>query len=109
MLVLVDYDDTILVNGSIDKDMIEYLREVQRSGGKVVLWTVREGWRLQEAVLTCRACGLEFDDIAVGKPLADLYIDDKAMRPGEVVLRKKRGGISRQRLTSLRRQGHEEA
>ena len=102
MLVAVDYDDTILVNGSIDKDMIEYLLEIQRDGGRVMLWTVREGWRLQEAVLTCRECGLYFDGIASGKPLADMYIDDKAVRPSEVV--KKTRSLTRQRLTSMRRQ-----
>ncbi len=103
MLVAVDYDDTILVNGSIDKDMIEYLRKIQREGGKVVLWSAREGDSLNVAVCVCEAYGLVFDSIAVGKPLADMYIDDKAVRPSEIVKKSGRN-VSRQRLTSLRRQ-----
>lgn len=103
MLAAVDFDDTIFVNGSVDKDMIEYLLGIQRAGGKVVLWTVREGESLNAAVCACEACGLVFDGIATGKPLADMYIDDKAVKPADVVSRKSRG-ITRQRLTSLRKQ-----
>lgn len=104
MLVLVDYDDTILRNGSIDRDMIEYLTGIQRDGGKVVLWSVRTGERLEEAVSLCKSYGLEFDDIAMWKHVADMYIDDKAVRPEEVVKKKSGRNMSRQRLTSLRGQ-----
>jgi len=98
MIIAVDYDDTILQNSSVDRDLVEYLKERQRGGAKIILWTRRVGDRRDEAVDVCRQYGLVFDEVALGKPLADMYIDDKAVRPSEVVVKKTR------RLTSLRSQ-----
>lgn len=104
MIIAVDYDDTILVNKSIDLDMIDYLLERKKTGAKIILWTVREGARRDEAIDLCRNYGLEFDGIAENKILADLYIDDKAKRPEEIICRKKSRAMSRQRMTRLREQ-----
>ena len=99
MIIAVDYDDTIIQNGSVYVSLVQYLIEQQKHGAKVILWTCRVGERRDEAVEVCRRHGLVFDEVAVGKPLADVYIDDKAKRPDEVLVS---GG--RQRLTSLRKQ-----
>lgn len=99
MIIAVYYDGTILQNGSIDRDMVNYLKEQQVKGVKVILWTARQGQGRDAAVVACEALGLVFDGVAEGKPLADLYIDDKAVKSSEIIRKK-----TRQRLTSLRDQ-----
>lgn len=104
MIIAVDYDDTILQNKSINLDMINYLLERKKKWAKVILWTVREGKSRSEAIEVCRNYGLEFDGIAEGKILADLYIDDKAKRPEEVIAGKRPGMMGRQQMTRLSEQ-----
>ena len=70
--------------------MFQFLIKRQQSGDKIILWTCREGDLLKEAVIYCRANGLEFDaindnipankekyKITVGRSNADYYIDDR--------------------------------
>ncbi len=92
--VAVDFDGTIVENKfpSIGKPMLfafETLKAMQQSGILLILWTVRKGKELDEAVEFCRSKGLEFyainanypeeeyDDNASRKIEADIFIDDR--------------------------------
>lgn len=83
----VDFDDTLTaaspfpVTGKIDEAMAERIRELRRNGARVVLYTSRNGYFLDEAKRICRDAGLEFDEVVGGKPAADHYIDRSAMTP----------------------------
>ena len=72
--------------------LINHLIKRRKQGNKIILWTCREGERLQEAVDWCRGYGLEFD--AVNSKIQemiernrndkrkigyDVLIDDKAV------------------------------
>lgn len=95
MLIAVDFDGTIVEHEypKIGKDKpfaFETLIALQEQGHRLVLWTVREGELLDEAIEYCRSKGLEFyavnsespagslfDKTKSRKVRADLYIDDR--------------------------------
>ena len=96
MVIAVDFDGTIVEHRypSIGKELpfaIETLLKLKEEGHRLILWTVREGELLDEAVEFCRKRGLEFYAINRDYPeeeqehnnhftrklKADLWIDDR--------------------------------
>jgi hypothetical protein len=94
MIIAVDFDGTIVEHAypKIGKPIpfaIEVLKKLQREEHHlVILWTVREGNLLKEAVEYCKRSGLEFYAVNNNYPEenpgveprkinADMYIDDK--------------------------------
>lgn len=94
MIIAVDFDGTIQdSNKEPNMILVNKLIGYQRKGASVILWTCREGKRLQEAVLYCMRLGLKFNAINQNVPegvtrlgndsrkiFADVYIDDKAVK-----------------------------
>lgn len=98
MTIAVDFDGTIVEHcyPAIGKERpfaIETLLMLQKEGHRIILWTVREGVLLYEAVEWCRVRGLEFYAINKDYPeevcdstinhnfsrkiKADMFIDDR--------------------------------
>ena len=96
MVIAVDFDGTIVEHRypAIGKEIpfaIETLRRLADDGHRLILWTVREGQHLDEAVEFCRKRGLEFYAVNRDYPeemqehnahftrkiKADLWIDDR--------------------------------
>ena len=96
MVIAVDFDGTIVEHRypSIGKELpfaIETLRKLTEEGHRLILWTVREGKYLADAVEFCRERGLEFYAVNRDYPeeeqernnrftrklKADLWIDDR--------------------------------
>ncbi len=95
MTIAVDFDGTIVHHRypKIGEEIIfatETLRLLMRDRHRLILWTVREGALLDEAVEWCRERGVEFyainrdypeegrDDEGFSRKLkADLFIDDR--------------------------------
>lgn len=95
MIIAVDFDGTIVehVYPKIGRELpfaIDTLKQLQKEGHRLILWSVREAELLEEAVLFCRERGLEFyavnknypeeqlGDMGFSRKLkADLFIDDR--------------------------------
>lgn len=95
MTIAVDFDGTIVEHKypEIGKERpfaIDTLLKLQSEGHKIILWSVREGRLLEDAVNFCKERGLEFysvnSDTQTGalfkkvetrKLRADIYIDDR--------------------------------
>lgn len=97
MTIAVDFDGTIVEHKypNIGKEFpfaIDTLIKLQSEGHRLILWSVREGRLLDEAVEYCRRRGLEFyavnkefaeEEINPNSPYysrklkADLFIDDR--------------------------------
>jgi hypothetical protein len=95
MIIAVDFDGTIVTHEypRIGKDIpfaIDTLKKMQKDLHlTLILWTVREGKELEEAVEYCKVRGLEFyavnsnypeetpEHIEPRKLKADLFIDDR--------------------------------
>jgi hypothetical protein len=92
--IAVDFDGTIVEHEypSIGKEKLfafRTLRELDKLGARLILWTFRTGKELEEAVEYCRQNGIEFyavnknypeevmDESVSRKIDADIYIDDK--------------------------------
>lgn len=101
-IIAVDFDGTLCTDrypqiGTANDSLIHRLAECREQGDRIILWTCRVGLRLQEAILFCRARGLEFDAVNENLPeiirrfggdsrkiYADIYIDDHSSRPWEL-------------------------
>ncbi len=94
MIIAVDFDGTLVEHRypAIGKEILfafETLRELQKQNHQLILWTIRSGKELDEAVEFCRARGIEFYAINKSFPEekfnetdsrkihADIYIDDR--------------------------------
>jgi len=94
MIIAVDFDGTIVEHEypAIGKEKLfafQTLRELEKLGARLILWTFRAGKELDEAVEYCMKNGIEFyavnknypeeifDDTVSRKIDADIYIDDK--------------------------------
>ena len=96
MVIAVDFDGTIVKHRypSIGEELpfaTETLKKLASEGHRLILWTVREGRLLDEAVAFCRERGLEFYAVNRDYPeeekgknnhfsrklKADLWIDDR--------------------------------
>ena len=97
-VLAVDFDGTLCEHdfpdiGQPKEAVIEYVKVMQEMGWRIILWTVREGLHLEDAVEWCREHGIEFDAINENvvefrypsrKVYADIYLDDRAMLPEDV-------------------------
>lgn len=94
MTIAVDFDGTIVEHAypAIGKEIpfaIETLKMLQKEHHLLILWTVREGRLLNEAVTYCKERGLEFYAVNASLPdkmdaefttrkvNCDLFIDDR--------------------------------
>ena len=92
--IAVDFDGTIVEHDypKIGKERLfafRTLKELEKQGASLILWTFRTGKELEEAVEYCRNNGIEFyainrnypeeviDETVSRKIDADIYIDDK--------------------------------
>ncbi|WP_300726651.1 BT0820 family HAD-type phosphatase [uncultured Bacteroides sp.] len=95
MTIAVDFDGTIVEHKypAIGKEIpfaIDTLKRLQQERHRLILWSVREGKLLEEAVEFCRERGLEFYAVNSNHPeekgehvhysrklKADVFIDDR--------------------------------
>ena len=96
MIIAVDFDGTIVEHQypAIGKELpyaIDVLKKLQEEKHRLILWTVREGKLLEDAVNFCRERGLEFYAVNRDYPeeekgknshytrklKADMWIDDR--------------------------------
>lgn len=92
--IAVDFDGTIVEHcypaiGATKLFAFETLRELQKRGFLLILWTFRTGKELEEAIEFCRINGVEFyavnrsypeevlDENTSRKIDADIFIDDR--------------------------------
>ena len=79
-VIAVDFDGTLCGEGwEINPWLIDQLKEAKRRGAKLILHTSRTGSAVDWAVEFSKSVGVEFDKVVGDKPIADLYIDDKAV------------------------------
>ncbi|HOZ29828.1 MAG TPA: hypothetical protein PLL66_02830 [Bacteroidales bacterium] len=94
LTIAVDFDGTIVEHkypeiGQIIPGAFEVLRELREKGHRLILWTVRDGVELQEAVDFCLENGIIFYAVNESHPNeeynkylsrkidADIFIDDR--------------------------------
>lgn len=92
--IAVDFDGTIVEHNypQIGKEQLfafQTLRQFEKMGARLILWTFRSGKELEEAVEFCKKNGIEFyainksypeevfDETISRKIDADIFIDDK--------------------------------
>lgn len=93
-IIAVDFDGTIVAHaypaiGRANPHALPVLRRITEAGHKLILWTMRDGDRLIEAVDYCNSQGITFwgvntnpDQVAwtsSPKAYAPIYIDDAAL------------------------------
>jgi len=99
MIIAVDFDGTLATNnypliGEPIWEVINFVKKRKEMDDTIILWTCRDGVRLNEAIEWTKQHGLEFDYINENckerikifgsdtrKIFANIYIDDKALNP----------------------------
>lgn len=93
-IIAIDFDGTIVEHEypKIGKEMLfafSTIKALQKKGHKLILWTFRDGEKLEDAVEYCRQNGVEFYavnksypeeeyDLSISRKInADLFIDDR--------------------------------
>ncbi len=93
-IIAVDFDGTIVEDNypKIGKPLpfaLETLKKLQSKGNRLILWTYRNGSKLDEAVAFCKKNGIEFYAVNKSYPEeifdknisrkihADIFIDDR--------------------------------
>jgi len=93
-IIAVDFDGTIVKDAypKIGKPQIfafSTLKKMQERGYRLILWTLRDGRKLEEAIAFCKENGIEFyavnknypeeklDNKSIRKLHADMFIDDR--------------------------------
>ena len=97
MIYAVDFDGTLCKSkwpdiGEPNEGLISFLKYKKENGDKLILWTMREGESLSQALEWCSNFGLTFDAVNDNleernkifgcnprKVYADCYIDDHNM------------------------------
>lgn len=103
MVIAVNFDGTITEENSypnigiIRTSFVDWLKERQKLGYKLILWTCRTGNALLDAIHACEDHHLMFDAVNENlyekyvdknisrKIIADLYIDDRAQNIEDIV------------------------
>ncbi len=95
LVIAIDFDGTLVEHrypkiGEEIPFAVDTLKMIQAEGHRLILWSVREGSLLDEAVIWCKERGLTFyavnknypeetpeDELYSRKLKADLFIDDR--------------------------------
>lgn len=88
-----DIDDTILFSG-IDENgeyfltgknerLIHEINRLYDNGCTIIIYTGRHWNHLRITIEQLRDAGVKHHTVVCGKPVADVYVDDKAMHPIE--------------------------
>lgn len=98
----VDFDGTLCENkfpqiGEPIQGVIDFVKEKQAQGHKIILWTCRSGLRVEQAVDWCKEQGIIFDavneqlpevlesfELDCRKVFANHYIDDRNYFWGDI-------------------------
>lgn len=84
-IIAVDFDGCLCVKkwpdiGDPNRKAIDALIKRRAEGDKVILWTCREGQKLEEAVLWCAKHGLEFDAVNDNLPENKEYFGNNSRK-----------------------------
>ena len=93
MIIAVDYDGTLEINKTMNMTLISCLRNRQKHGDVIILWTCRQGKRLNDAISKLKSVGFNPNLVNENAPwiikslgydprkiFADIYIDDKSSK-----------------------------
>lgn len=91
MKFVVDIDDTLLYSEKYSKtkykihssnyNLIRKLNNLYREGNEIILWTGRHWNDLELTIKQLKKYKIKYHTLIMGKPVADYYIDDKAVLP----------------------------
>lgn len=88
----VDFDNTLTLDGVAywdderpdpDEPALEAVREHYRAGGTVMIWTARPWSEAGRIASHLAEWGVPYHGIRCEKGSADVYVDDKALRPSD--------------------------
>lgn len=93
MKIVCDIDDTLIFseikNGEyfvtdFNRPLVEKLNRLYKDN-EIIIYTGRHWNHLNRTQMQLHSIGLCYDTLIMGKPVADYYIDDKGIKPGEFI------------------------
>lgn len=92
MTLCFDIDNTIMFTSYEDgtyrvigynTPLIAKIKEMQKKGHTIILYTGRHWNHLEITLSQLQPTGINYSSLVMGRPVADLYIDDRALKPEE--------------------------
>ncbi len=68
---------------SVNIPMVQKINALHEDGHEVILWTGRHWNHLDVTISQLWMSNVRYTTLVMGKPVADVYVDDLAMRPEE--------------------------
>lgn len=91
MTYIVDLDNTLLftiINNNYEYEVLEpnyklikKINDLYDSGNTIIIWTGRHWNHLQMTKKQIEDNNIKYTTLLMGKPYADIYIDDKSIKP----------------------------
>jgi uncharacterized HAD superfamily protein len=69
----------------INEDVVAMVNKLHKEGHTIIIFTARHWDKLANTMSQVGQIGINYDSLVMGKPVADFYIDDRALRPDEFV------------------------
>lgn len=88
--IAIDFDGTLCEEdifpaiGKPKQDVIDWVKDQQLKGCRLILYTLRKDIYLQDALKWSFEKGIKFDYICDNKVHADIFLDDKNMRVEDI-------------------------
>jgi len=92
MKIVCDIDNTLLytefknntyIVNSANKELIKKINKAYKQGHLIVLWTGRHWNHLEITLNQLKENKIKYHSLLMGKPPADIYIDDLSIKPEE--------------------------
>lgn len=94
-LINIDFDRTLTDPDSDEwspahemepnEDVIEHVRELYFGGHNIIIWTARQWSEASNVIGFLEAHEVPYHGLRCSKGGSDLYVDDKALRPDELL------------------------
>lgn len=98
MKICIDIDGTILYTLyhpkrkipytvlSHNQKMVDKINDLYEKGNQIILHTARHWDKLDLTISQLKDINVKYTTLVMGKPVADFYVDDKAILPDDFVL-----------------------
>jgi hydroxymethylpyrimidine pyrophosphatase-like HAD family hydrolase len=82
-LLMTNYENGTYTVKHVNAYIVRLIKELKKKGHIIILHTGRHWNHIKLTKEQVEETGITYDSLVMGKPVADVYIDDRSVRPEE--------------------------